>query len=441
MSRRHNSSHKLFFHPIIIATALAAFAGSASADLYIRDDPSDTGAEPNPSSGPMYTSPDIWVRTDPMPGWNPRPYQSASPPPWVDATHHNPDYRSPLSGKPNYIYVRIKNKGSASSGSERLLLYWASASTGLSWDPAKVGGSFIDNVQNGVLFGAEITKPRKNAATATQAERDAYVAALRKIATNAAFVFPGGVSYWRNQQEVHRFGPTYRHGHKVGNVWVPSVAFLPWHREMMNRYEGLLQEADPTVKLLYWQWTQNPTTPFDYTPMMGAFGTGNPSTAVQIGAPLSPDTDAGYPDDFDGLSKVTRRQQAGGPQAQPDTTVVGRTDYDFGGIGKQRILRGAGEPQPQWLSCLYRKLAHQWRSVDARRPVIPALCRARSVLLPLARQGRRIVGALATQVARQSRPGHHLRHRRGKRNHHRHHGAVGRHRRPGRRPSARPAGG
>ena len=300
----------------------------AHADLYIRDDLNDTGAEPNPTSDPMWISPDIWVRNDPMPGWNPRPYQSASPPAWVDATHFNPDYRSPLSGKPNYVYVRIRNKGGASNGTERLRFYWASASTGLSWPT-----SFNDNMQAGVLFGSEITKVRKNAATATQAERDAYVAALRKMATDPAFRFPAGMSYWRTQQEIHRFGPTYRHGFpdQVTGAWIPSVAFLPWHREFINRYEGLLQEADPTVKLLYWQWTDNPVTgPFNYTPMMGVFpGSGSPSLPSPIGAPLSPDVDAGYP--FFGPGGTVapgRKLRPGGPLAQSDATNVGRTNYD-----------------------------------------------------------------------------------------------------------------
>jgi Common central domain of tyrosinase/Bacterial Ig domain len=334
----------------VVTVAIAVLTSSARADLYIRDDLIDTGIEPNPSSGPMWVSPDIWVRNDPLPGWNPRPYDftlpvgsPGGPPAWVDATHFNPDYRSPLSGKPNWVYVRIRNKGAASTGTERLQLYWASASTGLIWDPLKVGGSFIDNVQGGVLFGSEITKVRKNAAAATQAERDAYIAALRKIATDPALSWAslGGVSYWLTQQEIHRFGPTYRHGFNGGSAWVPSVAFLPWHREFINRFEGLLQEADPTVKLLYWQWTNRPVPPFtgtfsappflDYSAnFMGSFGAGA-SAAVQIGAPLSPDTDPGYANSFNGLSKVTRRLQPPSPfnpLAQSDTTVVGRIDYD-----------------------------------------------------------------------------------------------------------------
>ena len=263
-----------------------------------------------------------------------------SPPAWVDATHFNPDYRSPLSGKPNYVYVRIRNRTSASNGSERLRFYWASASTGLSWPV-----SFVDNVSGGVLFGSEITKVRKNAATATPAERDAYVAALRKIATDAAFRFPGGMSYWRMQQQIHRFGPTYRHGFPdmASPAWIPSVAFLPWHREFINRYEGLLQEADPTVKLLYWQWTQNPVTgPFDYTPMMGTFtGTGTPAVPSPIGGPLSPDVNAGYPYFGPGGAVTpTRKLRSGAPTAQSDATVVGRGPYDTAGAANSAFSGG-----------------------------------------------------------------------------------------------------
>jgi hypothetical protein len=316
---------------VLLAAALSVCASGALSEPYIRDDPADTGLEPNPSSGPMWTSPDIWVRTSPMPGWNPAPYPSGSPPVWLDTTHSNPDYRSPLSGSPNYIYIRVRNRGAASTGAERLQVYWASASTGLAWDPAKVGGSFIDNKQGGVLFGMEITKVRKNAASATQAERDAYLAALRKIAVDPAFKIANGQSYWTLQQEVHRFGPMYRHGINGGSTWIPSVAFLPWHRELINRFEGLLQEADPTVKLLYWEWTQNPVSgPLNYsTAFMGAYGTGSPPSAVPVGAPISPDTDPAYPNAINGLSVVTRRLQgAGTPLAQSNAIILGRGPYD-----------------------------------------------------------------------------------------------------------------
>src|SRR5437016_5958269 len=89
---------KALLRPAILAVTIAVLANSAYANLYIRDDPNDTGIEPNPTTDPMWTSPDIWVRNAPLPGWNPRPYPIGTPPAWVDATHFSPDYRSPLSG-------------------------------------------------------------------------------------------------------------------------------------------------------------------------------------------------------------------------------------------------------------------------------------------------------------------------------------------------------
>ncbi len=303
----------------------------AGPDLYMRDGLSDTGIEPNANTGndPIYLSPDIWVRTEPLSGWNPYPYPITNPPLWIPALisqHQDPDYRSPLSGKPNYVYVRVRNRGdAASSGTELLQLYWASASTGLNWDPAKKGGSFIDNVQSNVLFGSEITKVRKNAATASMDERNAYVAALIKIATDPSLKFPNGNSYWHTQQEIHRYGPSYRHG--SGNpTFVPSVAFLPWHREFMNRYEGLLQEADPKVKLLYWNWNNSPNSLMTNT-FMGASGAGL-AAGVSIGPPLSPATDPLYPNPYNAsVTKVLRRRQPSNI-TELDNTVVGRSFYD-----------------------------------------------------------------------------------------------------------------
>ncbi len=314
----------------MLIAAIALTPGVYAEDLYIRDDINDTGIEQNPNNGPMWTSPDIWVRRDPLPGWNPYPYPSNSPPPWLDTTHFDPDYRSPLSGRPNYVYVRVRNRGTASAGvNERLMVYWAAASTGLSWDPAKVAGSFIDNVQAGVLHGSEITKPRENAATASAAERTAYINAIVDIADqfDPNVNFTNGDTYWHTQQEIHRFGPPWRHG--TGNPFVPSVAFLPWHREFVNRYEGLLQATNPTLKLLYWQWTDQPETgPFNYftNTFMGASGFGQPA-GVQIGAPLSPATDGLYPNPFTGLNPILRRRQTTGT-IQSDTTINNRVDYD-----------------------------------------------------------------------------------------------------------------
>src|SRR5262249_40340199 len=34
--------------------------------------------------------------------------------------------------------------------------------------------------------------------------------------------------------------------------------FLPWHRELCNRFEALLRKVDPQLSLHYWDWTTDP---------------------------------------------------------------------------------------------------------------------------------------------------------------------------------------
>ena len=58
---------------------------------------------------------------------------------------------------------------------------------------------------------------------------------------------PGGVSYWFKQDEIHQ--ATHVHN---------GPAFLPWHRELCNRFEALLRQVDPQLSLHYWDWTTDP---------------------------------------------------------------------------------------------------------------------------------------------------------------------------------------
>jgi Common central domain of tyrosinase len=58
---------------------------------------------------------------------------------------------------------------------------------------------------------------------------------------------PGGVTYWFKQDEIHQ--ATHVHG---------GPAFLPWHRELCNRYEALLRQVDPEISLHYWDYTTDP---------------------------------------------------------------------------------------------------------------------------------------------------------------------------------------
>jgi hypothetical protein len=85
---------------------------------------------------------------------------------------------------------------------------------------------------------------RRNFAHLTDAERQAYVNAVRQADLRS---YPDGVSYWDKQDQIHQ--GTHNHG---------GPSFVPWHRELCNRYERLLQAVDPSVALHYWDWTQNP---------------------------------------------------------------------------------------------------------------------------------------------------------------------------------------
>jgi hypothetical protein len=58
---------------------------------------------------------------------------------------------------------------------------------------------------------------------------------------------PGGVSWWFKQDEIHQ--ATHVHG---------GPEFLPWHREITNRFEGMLREINPQLSLHYWDFKDDP---------------------------------------------------------------------------------------------------------------------------------------------------------------------------------------
>ncbi|RUT72232.1 T9SS C-terminal target domain-containing protein [Flavobacterium cupreum] len=102
------------------------------ADLYIKDRPFDTGIEPNPDSGPMWISDDIWVRQNTDAG----------------LTHENPEYKT---SSPNAVYIRVYNKGTNPSSSAKVRLYFAKASSGLTWPT-----NFVNFSIGPVVHGNEI---------------------------------------------------------------------------------------------------------------------------------------------------------------------------------------------------------------------------------------------------------------------------------------------
>lgn len=118
----------------VIVTGIAL----PTTDLYIKDRPYDTGVQPNPDSGPMWISDDIWVRQN------------------IDAglVHENPEFK--LSS-PNAVYIRVYNRSTNTSASAKVRLYFAKASSGLTW-PTNFVNFNIGTVKHGDEIG-EVSIP------------------------------------------------------------------------------------------------------------------------------------------------------------------------------------------------------------------------------------------------------------------------------------------
>lgn len=98
-----------------VLLAQGLLASTPAVNLYSQDRPFDTGAEPNPDTGPYYITEDIWVRQNLDGG----------------TTHQNPEYKM---FTPNGLYVKIRNLSSKeASPCTNVSLYFSKASTGLVW--------------------------------------------------------------------------------------------------------------------------------------------------------------------------------------------------------------------------------------------------------------------------------------------------------------------
>jgi Common central domain of tyrosinase len=105
---------------------------------------------------------------------------------------------------------------------------------------------------------------RRNFATISDEERTLFVNALRQLDDpTSVFVYPnnlghegadasGNITYWDMQEQIHKDA----HVHGI-NVHV-GPGFIPWHRVVVNRLEGLLRQVDPRLSLHYWDWTTDP---------------------------------------------------------------------------------------------------------------------------------------------------------------------------------------
>jgi len=178
---------------------------------------------------------------------------------------------------------------------------------------------------------------RRNVAKVPKAERDKLRDAIVEL--DRRHPWADGVSEWDKQDEIHQ--ATHVHG---------GPAFIPWHRELVNRFEAMLQEVDPTVALHYWDWQTDPRSSADGSGgTVDLFATGPDgfmgSSTGRAGAPL------------DGLDNgdvfAGSRDQTGNP-VDPPQAITRDVSPGAPPVPSDAVLLAAGDGLPE---------AEQWNAV------------------------------------------------------------------------------
>lgn len=208
---------------------------------------------------------------------------------------------------------------------------------------------------------------RRNVAIVSQAERNKLRDAI--LALNKR-KYQDLVSYWFKQDQIHQ--ATHVHG---------GPTFLPWHRELVNRFEALLQEVDPTVALHYWDWQTDPrSSPNGRGGTVNLFtegfmgSPGLPHEALSVGKPF--DEESGFdtggkiagsrnetktPDPSRPPRQITRQVAAGNPRNfgvnNPDTGAL--VHHDIG--SDEDMLDAGGTAAEQYKNMRLRlEKEHNW---------------------------------------------------------------------------------
>jgi len=167
---------------------------------------------------------------------------------------------------------------------------------------------------------------RRNFAHLSPAEQQAYIQAV--LAADLS-TFSDGVSYWDKQDQIHQ--ATHNHG---GN------SFLPWHRELVNRYEALLQKSNPDVAAHYWDWTEDPRAASD-----GQGGTVDLLTSALLGT-SSGLVDGAWAALHNGGVAAGSRDQTGNP-ADPPQDITRALPAGGPGIALDATILSSADGQPQ----------------------------------------------------------------------------------------------
>jgi hypothetical protein len=155
---------------------------------------------------------------------------------------------------------------------------------------------------------------RRNVAKVSQAERNKLRDAILGLNQSK---YQDMVSYWFKQDQIHQ--ATHVHD---------GPAFLPWHRELVNRFEVLLQEVDPTVALHYWDWQTDPRRSPD-----GRGGTTNLFTEEFMGSPGLPNEEQRVGKPFDEESEFDNGGVNAGSRSDPQ--LANKAQYPPNRITRQ----------------------------------------------------------------------------------------------------------
>ena len=170
---------------------------------------------------------------------------------------------------------------------------------------------------------------RRNIAHVDNDEVAALIKAIKDLNTRAYLGsrddYPaGGVSLWFKQDEIHQATHVHR-----------GPEFIPWHRELCNRFEQLVRSVDPRLSLHYWDWTTDPTPLF--TPQTWGSATKDVGEPWLSAGFYVPDADPFRGEDpfdvehanpFDPPRSLTRDVTGGVPQlAFTDEEIIGSPDY------------------------------------------------------------------------------------------------------------------
>lgn len=118
---------------------------------------------------------------------------------------------------------------------------------------------------------------RKNAASLSSGEKEAFITAVKKLKASKAYDKFIQLHALALYQEATVNGMSMNVAHR-------GPGFLPWHREFLQQFENALQSIDPSVTIPYWDWAYDPNGDKIFTDdFMGGDGDPDENYAVTTG--------------------------------------------------------------------------------------------------------------------------------------------------------------